>query len=154
MGNEAPQRGCSRLVRWMLFGAGWLSLALAIVGILVPLLPTTPFLLLSAFCFFRSSKRIYRWLMAQPVLGPAIRCYRRYRAISLGTKIGSLILLWTSIGFAMIVVVSRWFVRLFLLAIAIGVTIHLLHLKTLSAEMRKAEAVPADRDTVDACAEG
>ncbi|MCP4315004.1 MAG: DUF454 domain-containing protein [Hyphomicrobiales bacterium] len=62
--------------------AGCLSLVAGIIGIAVPLLPTTPFLLLAAYCFARGSTRLHQWLVNHPRLGPPIRDWETYRAIS------------------------------------------------------------------------
>lgn len=115
---------------WLLRGAGLLTLTLGVVGIVVPLLPTTPFLLLSAACFARSSDRLYHWLMAHRWFGPTIRNYRLHGAVSLRAKVLALALLWGTIGYAAIAVASQWWLRGLLVAIALGVTAHLLHLKT------------------------
>lgn len=74
--------------------AGWVSLALGIAGIPLPLLPTTPFLLLAAFCFAEGSDRLHDWLVNHVHFGPPIRRWREHRAISRRTKwVGSLSLL-------------------------------------------------------------
>lgn len=86
----------TRVWAWRI--AGLLCVALAIVGIILPLLPTTPLLLLAAFCFGRGSERLHRWLLEHPRLGPAIRDWREHRAISRRAKI--------SAGVAMVVVVA------------------------------------------------
>ncbi len=75
-----------RGVRVFWRAGGTISLALGILGILLPLLPTTPFLLLAAFCFARSSPRLYRWLIVHPLLGPPIRRWRARGAISKKSK--------------------------------------------------------------------
>ena len=62
-------------LRAVLLAAGWLSVALGVIGIFLPVLPTTPFLLLAAACFVRSSQRVYIWLVTHPRLGPWIRDY-------------------------------------------------------------------------------
>lgn len=74
------------MFRLALVVAGWLSLALGIIGLFLPLLPTTPFLLLSAACFSRGSERCERWLLNHPQLGPAIHNWRAYRALSIRAK--------------------------------------------------------------------
>ena len=73
---------------------GTLSLALGILGIFLPLLPTTPFLLLTAALYFKSSPRLYNWLLNQKHLGPYIRNFRENKAIPLRAKIISISLMW------------------------------------------------------------
>lgn len=116
---------------------GILSLTLGIVGIFVPLLPTTPLLLLAAACFMRSSEKLHHWLMNHPWLGSYIRHYREYRAVTLRTKVTTLVVLWLTIGYAVIFVLDALALRILLLGIAVGVTIHLVSLKTLTKEMLK-----------------
>jgi uncharacterized membrane protein YbaN (DUF454 family) len=70
---------------WLVVGG--LALALAAAGVVLPLLPTTPFLLVAAFAFARSSPRLHAWLTAHPLFGPLIENWRRYGAISRRAKI-------------------------------------------------------------------
>lgn len=81
----------------LLIIAGSISLALGVIGIFLPLLPTTPFLILSAFCFSKSSPRFYRWILNHQYLGPPIQDWKNHRAISLKSKImaGSMLALST-----------------------------------------------------------
>ncbi|MBR2006404.1 MAG: YbaN family protein [Alistipes sp.] len=111
---------------------GLSSVVLGVAGIFLPLLPTTPLLLLAAWCFVRSSPRLYEWLLNHPRLGEYIRNFREYRAIPLRVKIISVSMVWLTIGFCIIKVVSEWWwaqVALFLLAAAI--TWHILSYATL-----------------------
>lgn len=117
--------------------AGVFSLTLGVVGIVVPLLPTTPLLLLSAACFVRSSERLYEWLMGHRVFGSYIRNYREHRAVTRRTKVGTLLLLWIAIGYSAIVVVQSLLIRFVLFAIAIAVTVHVLSLRTMTREMER-----------------
>ena len=121
--------------KWLLISLGVFSVGLAVIGIFVPLLPTTPFLLLAAACFVRSSHRLYTWLMTHRWLGPPIRNYREHRAVSRQAKIGIMILLWGTIGYTASGVVAFWPVRIFLLLVAVGVTVHVLSMRTLTREM-------------------
>jgi hypothetical protein len=67
--------------------SGWISLILGIIGIFLPLLPTTPFVLLSAYCFSKSSERLHSWLINQPRLGPMIQHWEQHGSISQGAKV-------------------------------------------------------------------
>lgn len=111
---------------------GTVSLVLGLVGIFVPLLPTTPFLLLTAALWVRSSPRLYAWLLSHRRLGPYIRQFRENRAIPLRAKILSLTLLWATLLYCILAVVDAWWwAQLGLLAVAVGVTWHILSFATL-----------------------
>lgn len=118
-----------------LITAGILCVGLGVLGIFVPVLPTTPFLLLAAACFVRSSDRLYNWLINHKWFGDYIRHYREHRAVTLKSKIIALVMLWGVIGYTAFSVIDNWWIRGLLGAIAVGVTIHLLHLRTLTSEM-------------------
>ena len=121
---------------YLLVFLGTVSLVLGIIGVVLPLLPTTPFLLLASFCYLRSSERMYNWLINHKIFGAYIYCYLTYKAISKKTKIGALIFLWSALIVSMFLV-PFLHIRLFLTAVGIGVTIHLMTLKTLSHEEMK-----------------
>ncbi len=109
---------------------GWLSVALGILGIFLPVLPTTPFLLLAATCFARSSERFYLWLVNHRRLGPWIRDYLEGNGIPLKGKLYAIGLMWLSIAVSSYVVPLLW-ARAFMLTSAILVTIYILRQKTL-----------------------
>jgi hypothetical protein len=119
-----------RLQHFLLIVGGTLFVALGVIGILVPVLPTTPFLLLAAVCYAKSSQRFYDWLMTNRVFGSYIRNYREGRGISIAHKIVSISLLWLTIGYSAGFAVSQWWLKLILLGIAAGVTLHLVRVKT------------------------
>ena len=112
---------------------GSLSLILGIVGVFIPVLPTTPFLLLASFFYLRSSERMYNWLMNHKIFGAYIYSYLTYKAIPKKTKVGTMVFLWSTLIVSMILV-SSLHIRIFLLAVGVAVTAHLLMLKTLSHE--------------------
>jgi len=122
------------LRKWSLVSVGILSVALGTVGIVVPLLPTTPLLLLAAACFVRSSDRLYGWLIGHRLFGSYIRNYREHRAVTWQTKVFTLALLWIAIGYSALAVISSWVIRAILLVIALAVTVHVLSLKTMTKE--------------------
>lgn len=107
----------------------FISLSLGVAGIFLPLLPTTPFLLLSATLFFRSSEKYYNWLMNHPYLGSFIRNYKINKRIPLKIKIFTLTLLWGTITTTAIFAIDNILIRIILFLIAIGVTIHILSFK-------------------------
>ncbi|MBQ2414487.1 MAG: YbaN family protein [Rikenellaceae bacterium] len=113
---------------------GSLSLALGIVGIFIPLLPTTPLLLLSAALYFRSSPQLYEWLLNHPKLGTYIRNFREYNAIPLRAKIVSITLLWLTIGYCVVAVIEPLWLRITLMLLASAITIHILSFKTLKKQ--------------------
>ena len=106
---------------------GTISVALGVLGLFLPLLPTTPFLLLAAACYARSSEKLYHWLLGNRWFGQYIRNYREGKGIPLKRAAVAIALLWLTIGYTAVVAVSLWWVRLILLAIAGGVTVHLVH---------------------------
>ena len=120
----------SSLNRRVLIIAGSFFVGLGILGIFLPLLPTTPFLLLAAACYIRSSKRLYNWLINNKCLGNYIKNYREGKGVPLRTKILSISLLWLTIGYSVVFVVHIILVRVILILIAIGVTIHILSIRT------------------------
>ena len=95
--SDIPQSR-HRSVRYTLLAIGWLSVLLGVIGIFVPVLPTTPFLLLAAACFVRSSRRFYLWLVNHKHLGPWIRDYLEGNGIPLKGKVYAIGLMWASIG--------------------------------------------------------
>ncbi len=119
-----------RLGKLALILVGHFSAALGILGIFIPLLPTTPFLLLAAACYARSSERFYIWLKNNKWLGNYIENYREKKIIPLKVKVLSLSLLWLVIGFSIIFVVDIFLLRVILILIVIGVSIHVLSFRT------------------------
>lgn len=119
-------------VKTVLIILGLLSLGLGVVGIFVPLLPTTPLLLLSAWCFVRSSERLYEWLINNRYLGEYIRNFREHRAIRLRAKILSVALIWLTIGYCVVAVVDEyWWAQIAMLLLAAAITWHILSYATL-----------------------
>jgi uncharacterized membrane protein YbaN (DUF454 family) len=121
----------SKLSKLALILAGSVFLVLGILGIFLPLLPTTPFLLLAAACYFRSSDRFYNWLMNNKWLGSYIKDYREKKSIPIKIKVVTLSILWLAIAYSVFFVVNIFLLKVILILIAVGVTIHVLSLRTL-----------------------
>lgn len=131
--EEAEMKGHvkNRPLRIILIILGTISVILGLIGIFLPVLPTTPFLLLAAILYARSSERFYKWLLTNSIFGSYVRNYREKRGIKLGAKIFTLLLLWITISISALVFVSNIYIRIILFVIAIGVTIHILMIRTL-----------------------
>jgi len=126
----APLGNRPLVVRYALLAIGWLSVVLGVIGIFIPVLPTTPFLLLAAACFARSSPRFYRWLVEHPRLGPWIGDYLSGNGIPLNGKVYAIGLMWASILLSCYLVPLPW-ARVFMLTSAVLVTVYILRQKTL-----------------------
>ena len=128
----SENRGSSgRAMRYLWIVAGTVSLAIGVIGVAIPLLPTTPFLLLAAACYMRGSKRMHRWLMNNRVLGQYIRNYAEGRGVSVRFKIFTIALLWITILFTAFIILSEPIIQTILVLIAVLVSIHVARIKTL-----------------------
>lgn len=116
---------------------GTFFIVLGSIGIFIPLLPTTPFLLLAAACYAKGSNEFYRKLIQSRVLGEYIRNYREGGGVPLSSKIYALSLLWISIGSSIILIAERLIIRVVLLLIAAAVSIHIISIKTAAAKANK-----------------
>lgn len=126
---------------------GFLSLGLAAAGVVLPLLPATPFLLLAAACFLRSSDRLHRWLLNHRWFGSYIRDYRECGGVTRSAKSGTLVLLWLSLGYAIVRVAGSAWLRALLALVGIGVTVHILRLRTVPrAERGRRGAAPVEEN--------
>ena len=111
--------------------AGTASLLIGCVGIVLPLLPTTPFLLLALACYARSSERWYHWLITNRWFGEYIKNWHEGKGIPMKTKILTIAFLILTIGYSAVVVVPFFIGKVILIIIAICVSIHVLSLPTL-----------------------
>lgn len=122
----------AKALRAACVAGGAVCVGLAALGLFLPLLPTTPFLLLAAALFFRGSRRMYVWLLDNPKFGGLIRQYRAGHGIPRRAKRLAIALLWLTIGASVMWVVSAFPVRLALIAVAVSVTVFLLRLPSRS----------------------
>ena len=126
-----PQRK-NRWTRPVLIIAGSFFLGLGIIGIFLPLLPTTPFILLAVSCYARSSKRLHDWLLNNRWIGSYAKNYREGKGIPYKAKVVSISILWVVIGYSVFFVVHILLIKILLIFIAAGVTLHILSIKTLN----------------------
>ncbi len=110
---------------------GLISLGLGILGIFLPILPTTPLLLLAAALFLRGNRGLYDWLLNHPKLGPYIRNFMEHKSIPLKIKVISVSMVWLTLLNCAIFVAEHWAFRLFFILLATAITIHILSYKIL-----------------------
>jgi len=141
MANQPPKVPASklkkqRIIRYLLLAAGTISLTLGAAGIFLPILPTTPFLLLSAACYLRSSERMHKWLLDNRWFGEYIKNYQAGRGIPIKTKIIAISAMWIAILYSTFFVVNEILVaQVALLVIAAGVSVHLIRLPTFKKQI-------------------
>lgn len=109
---------------------GSISLGLGIIGLLLPLVPTTPFLLLSAACYARGSEKFHSWLLNHRWFGSYLRDYLSGAGIPLKAKVSAIVLIWISIAVTGLFVVTLLWARIVLIVIASGITLYLIYLPT------------------------
>lgn len=126
-----------KIVRTLWFIAGTICVVLGAVGMVLPLLPTTPFLLAAAACYYKSSEKMHRWLLNNKWFGEYIRNYTEGKGLTKKTKITALTLLWATIGFSTIFMLNRLLpaqlvlpMQIIMIAVAIAVSLHILRLPT------------------------
>lgn len=110
--------------------AGTFFLALGVIGVVIPVLPTTPFLLLTAGCYARGSGRLHKWLLGNRFFGKYLLNYLKHKSVPVRVKIFAITILWTGIGLTAAFGVEHIAVRIILVLIAIAVTLHIVMLNS------------------------
>ena len=123
-------KSLSTVAKYFYLISGFLLVAIGVIGIFLPLLPTTIFLILASVCFVKSSPRANEWLRNHKVLGAYIKNYQDKSGLTLKSKIFSITFLWLSILLSAYFFTEEFYVRILLIAIAIGVSVHLVMIKT------------------------
>jgi len=126
-----------KIVRTLWFIAGTVCVVLGAIGIVLPILPTTPFLLAAAACYYKSSERMHKWLLNNKWFGEYIRNYKEGKGLTRKTKITALTVLWVTISFSTVFMLQRLLpaqlvlpLQLVMIAVAVAVSIHILKLPT------------------------
>ncbi len=125
------------MVKILFITLGSVSLALGLIGIIIPGLPTTPFLLLAAALYFSSSKKLYDALMGNRILGGYIRSFRERKAIPLKTKIGSILIMWSMIILSTVFLISGLPVRVTVVFLGIVGTAVMLFIPTYRSDQKE-----------------
>src|SRR3989339_1320998 len=119
-----------KAIKILLITAGTVSVGLGILGIFLPLLPTTPFLLLAAVCYSKGSDKLYNWLLENRHFGSYIKNYREKKGIPLRAKITAIVFLNITMGYTILFVVHHFWLKVILFLIAVGVIMHISSMKT------------------------
>lgn len=124
-----PEYGLT--MKYILIFLGTVALIMGVVGVFLPVLPTTPFLLLAAALYMRGSGRMYNWLLSHPFLGEYIRNFKEYKAIPLRVKVVSVACVWVTLLYCAFFVAREWWMSALFVVIAFAVSFHILHYRTL-----------------------
>ena len=122
----------SKVKRVIYLVIGTLALVLGAIGLFLPVLPTTPFVILAAACYLRSSKRMHAWILRSALFGETIENYQAGRGLKRDTKIRALVLMWAAISISAFFFVDQLIFRGAMFLVAAGVTIYILRLPTLT----------------------
>ena len=131
MNSSTDEINQGRLKKGFYVIGGTVFLVLGAIGIILPILPTTPFLLLSAACYLRGSERMHRWLLNNRWFGSYIRNFKEGKGIPIKGKISALIMVWLTISFSALFIIDILAVQIVMFAITIFVSIYLIQLPTL-----------------------
>jgi len=112
-------------VRWLFLALGLLFVGVGVLGIFLPVLPTTPFMLLAAACFARSSERFYQWLLDHPLFGRTVREWQEHRRIPRRTKWVAILTMAATLGISIVFFIPRGPVQWALVLLGIGLAIFL-----------------------------
>lgn len=127
--SEIKNLQLPKLYRYFYLISGFLLVAIGVIGIFLPLLPTTIFLILASACFVKSSPKANEWLRNHRVLGIYIKNYQDKTGLTIRAKIFNIAFLWIMILISAFYFTNEFYIKVILLLIAVGVTIHLLMIK-------------------------
>lgn len=130
--DPIERNGTSKVKKILFILIGTISLGLGCIGIVLPILPTTPFLLLSVACYYKGSKRMHSLLLNNKLFGSYIRNYKDGNGLPLKTKILTLVFLWVVISYSAFFIVNILIFQILMYIVAISVSIHVIKLPTLS----------------------
>lgn len=147
--QTGPRFRRPRVPRRVLLIIGWACVALGLVGVVVPGMPTTTFLIIAAWCFVRSSEAAYRWLLEHRVLGPYVRDYLSGQGMPMKSKAVALVMMWTACLVSALVFIPNRFGQAAVLACAVvGTYLMLVRVPTRAPEVHRASSADSAGDHV------
>lgn len=121
--GDVVREHASPVVRWLLLVAGTVCVALGLIGLFLPVLPTTPFMLLAAACYARASKRFYYWLLSNRTFGPMIYEWRKHRSIPYRTKMAAIGLMLVTLAISIVFFVEPAWLKAVLAALGLALAV-------------------------------
>ena len=129
--KNQPSKDKRKKHRWNMWNlAGSFFVGISVVGIFLPLLPTVPFLIPAAFCYWRGSPKFYNWLINLGAVGKLIKDFREGKGLPAKAKFHAILYMWISMGISIIFFLSSITLRISLVMVGIGVTVYILRIKT------------------------
>ncbi len=109
-------------------------MGLGILGIFLPILPTTPFLLLATACYSRSSVKFYNWLLNNRWFGNYLKNYRAGKGVPIRIKVWAILVLWLTISYSALFMIENFIISTGLFLIAVIATYHIIKIRTFKQE--------------------
>jgi len=124
-------RVSGKMMRGVYIVVGTIALVIGAIGLFLPVIPTTPLLILAAACYYRGSDRLHNWILSSRWFGETIKNYQEGRGLTRDTKVRAISMMWAMILISAWFFVSNLFIRVAIICVAIGVTVYLARLPTL-----------------------
>ena len=133
MGGEErdDSRVSGKMMRSIYIIVGTIALVIGAIGLFLPVIPTTPLVILAAACYYRGSNRLHNWILSSRWFGETVKNYQEGRGLTRDTKVRAISMMWAMILISAWFFVSNLFVRVAIICVAIGVTVYLIKLPTL-----------------------
>jgi uncharacterized membrane protein YbaN (DUF454 family) len=124
-------RVSGKMMRSIYIIVGTIALVIGAIGLFLPVIPTTPLVILAAACYYRGSDRLHNWILSSRWFGETVKNYQEGRGLTRDTKVRAISMMWAMILISAWFFVSNFFVRVAIICVAIGVTVYLIKLPTL-----------------------
>ena len=133
MGGEErdDSRVSGKMMRGVYIVVGTIALIIGAIGLFLPVIPTTPLVILAAACYYRGSDRLHNWILSSRWFGETVKNYQAGRGLTRDTKVRAISMMWAMILVSAWFFVSNLFVRVAMIGVAMGVTVYLVRLPTL-----------------------
>jgi uncharacterized membrane protein YbaN (DUF454 family) len=129
--KPADHRLSQKMIRGIYIIVGTIALIIGAIGLFLPVIPTTPLVILAAACYYRGSDRLHTWILSSRWFGETIKNYQEGKGLTRNTKVRAISMMWIMILISAWFFIRNLFVRVAIICVAIGVTFYLVRLPTL-----------------------